>query len=72
MSEKFKNYLKDMLERAITTFAEALLAEITTYPVVGIRWKTAIYVASVATIISILKSIVARKIGSKDSASLVQ
>ena len=68
-----KNYVKDMIERAIVTFAEVLLGFLGAGLGFGeINWGMAFSVAGVATIASILKSIAARNVGDTDTASLVE
>ena len=66
-----KAFYRDMLERAIKTFAEALLAVLTLATTMGdLDWATAFSTAFLAAIISVLSSIVSSNIGDS-SASLV-
>ncbi len=73
MDSYAKKFFKDMLERAVVTFAEVLLGFLGAGLGFGeINWGMAFSVAGVATVASILKSIAARKIGDEDTASLVE
>jgi hypothetical protein len=73
MDSYAKRFFKDMLERAVVTFAEVLLGFLGAGLGFGeINWGMAFSVAGVATVASILKSIAARKIGDEDTASLVE
>lgn len=68
-----KAYIKDLLERAIKTFAQTLLADIA----VGqgfedINWLRALSIAGVAALISVLTSVASRPFGAEDTASLVE
>lgn len=72
VSDKTKKFIMDTIERAIKTFAEMLLADIS----VGqgfsdINWGRTLSVAGVATLISILMSIASYKVG-PENASLVK
>lgn len=73
MSIFTKNYIKDLLERAIKTFAQTLVADVT----VGqgfedINWLRALSIAGVAALISVLTSIASRPFGSEGTASMVE
>ena len=73
MDSYAKRFFKDMLERAVVTFAEVLLGFLGAGLGFGeINRGMAFSVAGVATVASILKSIAARKIGDEDTASLVE
>lgn len=68
-----KRFWKDVLERAIVTFAEVMVGFLGTGLGFGeINWWMAFSVAGVATLASVLKSIAARKVGDSDTASLVE
>lgn len=65
-------FFKDMLERAIKTFAQTLLASLMTASVLtDVDWGFAMSAAVLAALISCLTSIVSAEFGSSDSASLV-
>lgn len=69
-------FWKDAGERAITTFAEALVAFIAAVAVGGVTgvteidWPSALSVAALATILSILKSVAAVGANAETGASL--
>jgi len=68
-----KQFWKDTAERAIGTFAQALLATLAVgTPIWGLDWETGLGVSATAAAISILKSVVASTIGDHESASLVK
>ena len=69
-------FLKDMLERAIKTFAQTLLALITVVVMSGgglhdVNWVSALSIGLLATLASILTSLASSTVRSSDSASLV-
>lgn len=72
-----KKFLFDALERAVKTFAQTLLALITTV-VAGqgtlgeVNWMGALSIATLATIFSFLTSLASSSAKSSDSASLVE
>ena len=67
-----KQFWKDTAERAVGTFAQALLATLAVgTPIWGLDWETGLGVSATAAAISILKSIVASTVGDKETASLV-
>lgn len=67
-----KSFIKDLIERAIVTFAEAMLGFMSVGQAFGdIDWVMALSVSGVAVLVSVLKSIVASKVGDKNTASLV-
>lgn len=73
ISKKVRTFLKDLLERAVKTFAEMMIADIS----VGqgfedIDWVRTLSVAGVATLISILMSLASYKGGEVGTASLVK
>lgn len=66
-------FWRDALERAIRTFAQALLALIGT-DLVGVTeldWPTMLMVGATAAIVSVLTSIVATGVGDRGTASLI-
>lgn len=68
-----KAYLKDLLERAAATFAESLAAGLVVgASVLDQPWGVALGVAAGATVLSVLKSFVARAKGNPEDASLVK
>lgn len=68
-----KQFWKDTAERAIGTFAQALLATLAVgTPIWGLDWETGLGVSATAAASSILKSVVASTIGDHESASLVK
>ena len=73
-----KQFLLDLTERAIKTFAQSPAACITTV-VAGetlglgdVNWGAALSIAGLATLYSVLTSIASTGINRKDSASLVE
>lgn len=68
-----KVFLLDSLERAIKTFAQALLALFVggSANILTVNYGDAFAVAGTAVIVSLLTSIVSSQFGSKQSASLV-
>lgn len=73
MSKSLKTFIKDMVERVIVTFAEALLGAISVYSCLGeIQWKKALGIAGFSALISFLKCIIARQIKDEKSASLIK
>lgn len=67
-----KEFIKDLAERVICTFAESLLGTIGATATFGeVNWGLAFSVAGLASLVSVLKCIVAIKTGEKVSASLV-
>lgn len=72
-----KQFLLDLLERALKTFAQSLGACITTV-VAGetlglgdVNWGAALSIAGLATLYSVLTSIASTGVNRKNSASLV-
>lgn len=73
MSYTMKNFLKDMIERAIKTFAQGLIASIATGAAFSeISWGYVFSVAGVAALVSILTSIASFNIGDYGTASVVE
>ena len=72
-----KQFLLDLLERAIKTFAQSLAACITTVTATetlglsDVNWVAALSIAGLATLYSVLTSIASTGVNSEDSASLV-
>ena len=69
-------FLKDMLERAIKTFAQTLLALVTVVVMSGgglhdVNWVSALSISLLATLASILTSLASSTVRESDSASLV-
>lgn len=66
-------FWKDALERAIRTFAQALLALIGTelVGIVELDWLQLLAVGATAAVVSLLTSIVASGVGDKGTASLL-
>lgn len=72
MKRTTKTYILDVVERAVVTFAEVALSMLTVGQAFGeVDWLNLLSVAGVATVISVLKSIVALRVGDEDTASLV-
>ena len=67
-----KKFFKDMAERAVKTFAQAMIGALgaSATGLIGIDWIQALSIAGFATLISILTSIASLGIGD-DTASLV-
>ena len=73
-----KQFLLDLTERALKTFAQALAACITTVAASetlglgDVNWTAALSIAGLATLYSVLTSIASTSVNRKDSASLVE
>lgn len=67
-----KNLLKDIIERAIKTFAQSLVAVglAGATDLLSVDWVNALSIAGLATLVSVLTSIASSKIGD-DTASVV-
>ena len=67
-------FLKDAVERALRTAAQALIAffgaDVT--GVLAVDWKAAFSVAAGAAVVSLLTSVVASGVGTKGTAALVR
>jgi len=64
-------FVKDAAERAVKTFAQALLATITVgEAITSIDWGQGAAIAATASAVSVLTSIVSSSVGDKESASL--
>lgn len=72
-----KQFLLDLIERALKTFAQSLAACITavvstgTFGLGDVDWAVALSIAGLATLYSVLTSIASTGVNRKDSASLV-
>lgn len=74
MNENIKNFLKDMTERMVKTFAQVLLGFIGIEGVAfgDVDWLKALSVAGLAALASVLTSIISFNVGNKGTASLVK
>ena len=68
-----RQFWLDAGERAVRTFAQALIAAITAGLVVtdAAQWGTALLTAAVAALVSLLTSVAASGVGTEGSASLL-
>jgi hypothetical protein len=72
-----KKWVKDCLERALSTFAQTALALIIAvaatngHGLTDVPWLAVLNVSGLAALISVLKSAVATRVNPPDSASLV-
>lgn len=66
-------YIKDLVERALASAAGGVLSVtgLDVVDVLHLDWKAAFGVGAGAAIVSVLKGLVARGIGDKDSAALL-
>ena len=62
-----QRFIKDSLERGISTFAQAWAAAMA---IPGPDWGDSLKIAGVAALISIAKAIAATKVGDPETASL--
>ena len=75
-----KSFWTGTLERAVKTFLQALIAALTLGSVAGavgvdlrsLDWKSALWLAIGATVLSVLSSIASGPIGTTNSPSLVK
>ena len=69
-----KTFIKDLIERAVKTFAQVMLGYIGVEGVGSgdVNWAKALSVAGLATLASILTSIASRSVGNNNSASLIE
>lgn len=65
-------FVKDTAERAIKTFAQALLAGITVgSAITDIDWASGASIAATAAVYSLITSVISSSIGKPDTASAV-
>ena len=62
-----QRFIKDSLERGISTFAQAWVAAMA---IPGPDWGDSLKIAGVAALISIAKAIAATRVGDSETASL--
>ena len=62
-----QRFIKDSLERGISTFAQAWAAAMA---VPGPDWGASLKIAGVAALIAIAKAVAARKVGDPETASV--
>lgn len=62
-----QRFIKDSLERAISTFAQAWVSAMA---VPGPDWSDSLKVAGVAALVSIAKAVAARKVGDPETAAI--
>jgi hypothetical protein len=73
-----KNFVTDMIERAIKTFAQVvvsltiIITPQTGFEILSINWVQVLLVASVSALISVFTSIASYNVGDKGTASLVK
>lgn len=69
-----KEFIKDLVERAIKTFAQVMLGFIGVEGVAfgDIDWLRALSVAGVATLASVLTSVLSYNVGNVGTASMVK
>lgn len=68
-----KKFLIDMAERCIGTFAEAFLGSIAACTALGdIDWVLSLSTAGLATLVTMLKCIIAKCKGDTNSASFIE
>lgn len=66
-------FFKDLLERAIKTFAETMVASLgMAVAMEDVDWLHALSVSTLATILSVLLSFASIDIGDKDTASVIK
>lgn len=72
MLKKYRLFIQDVAERAVKTFAEMLVADISVGQGFGdIDWGRTLSVAGVATLISVLASVASFRFGDEGTASFV-
>lgn len=69
-----KQFIKDLLERAIKTFAQVMLGYVTVQgaTIRSIDWSTAFSISGVAMVASALTSIASYNVGEKGTCSIVK
>lgn len=66
------SFWKDAAERAIKTFAQALISVLAVgTPIMQLEWVDGLGIAATAAVVSILTSIASSGVGEKGTASLV-
>lgn len=67
-----KTFVKDLLERAVKTFCQSLIAVglAGATDVLSVDWGNALSVAALATIVSILTSVASSKIGDNTASAV--
>ena len=70
----FKTFIKELIERAIKTAAQSLVAAIgtTTVALGDVDWPLVLSTAGLATLLSVLTSIGSMNIGDSGTASVVK
>lgn len=68
------NYIKDLVERVVASFAGGVLSVIglDAVNVLGLDWKAALGVGAGAALVSLLKGLAAKAVGNSNSASLAK
>lgn len=68
-----RTYLKDLAERAVKTFAQALVAVLSagSMDLLSVPWTAALSTAGLAALLSVLTSVASAGFGDLNSASLV-
>jgi hypothetical protein len=67
-----KKFIKDLAERALSTFAQTLIAGLAVSSgLLEVKWVPVLSVAGLAAFLSVLKSLAAAGVNDDDSASLV-
>lgn len=67
-----KQFLKDVAERAVKTFAQSLIATLAVgTPIFDLAWTEGLGIAATATVISVLTSIASFGVGDKGSAAAI-
>lgn len=66
------SFWADAVERAVKTFAQALIATIAVgTPIFDLAWGEGLGIAATATVVSVLTSIASTGVGEKGTASVV-
>lgn len=73
-NEVMKAFIKDLLERALKTFAQALIATISIdgLSFQDINWANSLSIAGLASLVSVLTSIASYKFGETGTASVLK
>lgn len=74
MNPYFKKFIKDLIERAVKTFAQTMLSSITVEGATfhSVHWAYALSLSGVAAIASALTSIASYNVGEKGTCSIVK